>query len=325
MSTFKVEVVRIDNIFPHPNADRLDICKVKGWQCVSGKGDFNIGQLAVYIPIDSVLPEELVKNLNLTNYKKRLRSIKLRGMLSQGLLISLPSDNLAEGEDVSNILGITKYEEPIPTQMAGVQLPNEPRFVRYTDIENYKNYLDTFEKGESIVVTEKIHGTNFRAAKIDGKLFVGSHRLNLKESDTNLYWRAAKQLNLAEKLLEGEQLFGEIYGKGIQDLAYGKKPGEIHVAVFDLMKDNKYVDYTDFLKIATERNFEVVPALACTEWSDDIKLLAQGNSTICSNQIKEGVVIRPLTEGFSEKLQGRKIIKIINDDYLLKEGRTDFH
>lgn len=326
MSTFKVEVVRIDSIFPHPNADRLDVCKVKGWQCVAGKGEFNIGQLAVYIPIDSVLPEDLLKHLDLKNYKKKLRTIKLRGMLSQGLLVNLPSENLVEGEDVTNMLGITKYEELIPLHMSGIQLPNEPRFVKYTDIENYKNYPEVFKKGEPVVLTEKIHGTNFRAAKVNGKLLVGSHRLNLKESDTNLYWRAARQLKLDERLQEGEQLFGEVYGKGIQDLTYGKNPGELHIAVFDFMKNNQYVNYSDLLQIVLERDFEIAPIIAYADWDDiETKRFAQGNSVICSSQIKEGIVVRPLLEEYSEILQGRKILKIINDEYLLKDGRTDFH
>jgi len=332
MSSFKVEVVRIE-VLPHPNADRLDLIKIvgKAWQCIAGKGQFQSGDLAVYLPIDSVLPEPLVKELGIEkNYHKRLRSIKLRGSVSQGIVmpIKYPEDvmvePLHEGDDVTKMLGITRYEVPIPVHMSGIQLPDEPNFFKYTDIENYKNFPNAFNPGESVWISEKIHGSSFRAAKINGQLFVGSHRMNLKESEGNLYWRAAKMLDLQNQLQDGEQVFAEIYGSGIQDLTYGKKQGEISVSVFDFMKDKIYLDRNRFINTLIERGWSdfIIPFIYQGKWDQEVIGMATGNSTICPGQIREGIVVKPLVERFSEPLQGRCVIKIINDEYLLRKDKN---
>ena len=333
MSTLRAEVVRVV-VEPHPNADRLDLVKVKGWQCVSAKGQFKTGDLAIYLPVDSVLPAPLVSELGIEKmYSKRLRTIKLRGYISQGVVMkySLPPfdgtmmNPLCEGDDVTNMLGITKYEVPIPVSMAGKQLPDDPRFQKYTDIENIKNYPDAMVPGELVIVTEKIHGTNGRAAKIDGKLVVGSHRLNLVEAEGNLYWRAAKLLGLQDKLRDGEQVCFEVYGHKVQKLVYGKKPGEIAVGIFDVIKDNRYLDYPEFQGFLAERGLvgHAVPLIVMAQWSPDMVKLADGKSTIAPDQIREGVVIKPAKERYSEKLQGRCIVKSINDEYLAKADQKD--
>lgn len=342
MSMFRVEVVRVE-VEPHPQADRLDLVKVKGWQCVTRKGEFKTGDLAIYMPVDSVLPPALVAKLGIEKfYSRRLKTIKLRGYVSQGMVapvgllsdcsvaglsVLMPSDIL-EGLDVTMELGITKYDPPIPVSMSGIQLPDHESFFKYTDIENVKNYPSgVFEPGELVVVTEKIHGTNFRAAKIDGVLYVGSHRMNLKDSPENLYWRAARLLKLDEQLKDGEQVFGEVYGHNVQDLTYGKKEGEIAVGVFDVMKDTRYLNYADYNLFCRVRGWGemMVPVLACATWAPDLAALATGQSIIAPRQMREGVVIKPVTERFSERLQGRCILKSINDEYLLREAGTENH
>lgn len=207
--------------------------------------------------------------------------------------------------------------------MSGVLLPQNPLFQKYTDIENYKNYPSVFALGEQVAVTEKLHGTSARATKIEGKLFVGSHNCNLKESDSNVYWRSAKMLNLQDRLQEGEQVFWEVYGKGVQDLTYGEVG--INVAVFDFMKNGQYVDYLDFVQITNNRGWPTAPKLFTGEWSLEVSNYAQGNSVQCLDQIKEGIVVKPLKEQHSELLQGRKIIKIIGDQYYLRKEGTERH
>jgi len=341
MSSFAAEVVRID-VAPHPGADRLEIVKIRGqmWECVAAKGQFSSGDLAIYFPVDSVLPEGLVQKLGIEKmYHKRLRTVKLRGRISQGLVAPLSvlpeygkdGDGLLvdgpipEGFNVTEILGITKYEVPIPIHMAGKQMPDDPSFFRYTDIENIKRFPDALEPQEWVAVTEKIHGTNARAAKVDGKLLVGSHRLNLVEAEGNLYWRAAKAMGLREKLQEGEQVFFEVYGSKVQRLTYGKKPGEIAFGIFDVVKDKKYLDFLEFQEFleARELGSMVVPLIATAQWTPDIARHSTGNSIIAPDQIREGVVIKPMKERYSEKLQGRCIVKAINDEYLAKADQKD--
>src|SRR3954471_2110828 len=104
MSTHKAPVVEIQQIITHPNADRLEVALIEGWQVVIGKGNFKQGDLALYIPVDSVLPESLETRLfppdsKIKLNKHRIRSIKIRSMMSQGMLIPL-SD--AKDELVAN-------------------------------------------------------------------------------------------------------------------------------------------------------------------------------------------------------------------------------
>lgn len=333
MSTLKAEVVEVD-IEDHPNADRLDVAKPRGkaWQCVTAKGTYKSGDKAIYIPIDSVLPEELVKKLGIENYySKKLRTVKLRGLISQGMVAPLdivPTfTELKVGEDVTSILNITKWDPPIPIHMAGKIRKHDSRFIRYTDIENYKNYPSVFKEDEMVIITEKIHGTNGRAANIEEEIHVGSHRMDLKEDATNLYWRAAEILKVKEKLAPGEQVFFEIYGHKIQDLGYGGKPGEIHVGIFDLMKDGQYLDYEDYCRVLLEKDWALfnVPTLSKGAWSKEFVRYAEGQSTISNDTIREGFVIRPYKEEHSVELQGRKILKVIGNKYLLRKNATERH
>src|ERR1035437_1617745 len=153
MSTFKVEVVTLDLVVNHPNADRLDIAQVRGWRCVVGRDQFKTGEAAVYIPLDSVLPEYLVKELGIEKgYRNKVKSIKLRGEFSQGLLMK-PREGWKLGDDVTDAIGITKWEEQIPIEMRGIMAPRDPRFVQYTDIENIKNYPSVFTPVDEVVIT----------------------------------------------------------------------------------------------------------------------------------------------------------------------------
>jgi len=179
MSTVNVKVVKVE-ILDHPNADRLDIARIGGYggyECVVTKGEFNTGDLAIFIPPDSILPENILKHQQ--EHKKisipggRIRAVNVRGKLSEGLCLP-PSDwleekNIKEDSDVTEVLGITKYEPPPPGQGSifrsgkGVNIHyNNPSFHKYTDIENIKKYPKVFRENEYVVATVKMHGTNFR-------------------------------------------------------------------------------------------------------------------------------------------------------------------
>ena len=177
MSSLKVEIVTLDRIEKHPNADRLEIGFVKGWTVVIPKGTFDTTTLCVYFPIDSILPQKVEERLfppgsKIKLSKGRIKTIKIRGAISQGLLARVDevfdSDyGLYIGKDVANDLGVTKYEPPEDAQakFAGNRTSKKqsnPNFHKYTDIENFKWYPNLFVPGEMVYITEKIHGTNFR-------------------------------------------------------------------------------------------------------------------------------------------------------------------
>jgi len=179
-----VEVVEISDILDHPNADRLEIAMIKGWQCVVPKGAFKPGDKVVYLPIDSVLPEDLEARLfppesKIKLSKSRIKTIKIRGAISQGMVITLEEagldDSVKVGKDVKELLNISKYVPPEDKRPAAMRVKGRtvskkevnPHFHKYTSISNIKNYPKVFESIEGpFVATEKIHGTNFRCGYV---------------------------------------------------------------------------------------------------------------------------------------------------------------
>lgn len=371
----KVLVVRIDKIEKHPNADRLDLAHVSGWQCVTQTGVFKAGDLAVYIPIDSVLPQGLEAELfpvdgkiHLT--KSRVRTIKLRGAISQGMLLSVNdrlvstrvAQQMVEGDDLTHTLGITHYEPPAPpASMRGDQISkkkNNPFFPVYNKMSHFKNYPDLFEEGEQVVVTEKIHGTNFRAGwapvvadsawKKLKKFFhvlpkwefvVGSHLVQINMAKrwngfypSNVYVQAVIDYHLEELIPLGYIIYGEIYGDGIQKgYTYGCEPGHRELRIYDVLQtagpSEELQGYTSWSFVREISAFIKVPTVPIIYEGPYSKSLLpqweQGASLVSSKQAhREGCVVKPQSEQVC--WIGRKILRSINPEYLLKVG-SDFH
>lgn len=369
MSTLSVKIERILEVQPHPNADRLDLVTVLGWQCVTAKGVFKSGDLCAYFPIDSILPEKVEAVIfgpdsKVKLDKHRVRTIKLRGAISQGMAISLPtlqdagvlSLHHVEGHDVTQELGVTKYEPPVTAstpQAAGVPRKKlNSNFHKYTGIENGKNYPELFEQGERVVVSEKLHGTNarygwvkFEASTLWKKIlqffklapeyeFVfGSHNVQLQDSPfdktyygTNVYAKMISQYNLKEVIPKGYALYGEIVGDGIQKgYSYGCKPGEHRLYLFDIMKDGTYLDDAEFVQAVVDLNLPKVPVIYRGPYNKDkIKELVSGSSILDPSQhVREGIVVKPVKE--QKTYMGRKIVKLINEEYLLNKSNTEWH
>ena len=195
MSSLKVPLVSIKTVEPHTNADRLEVATIEGWSCIVPKGIHAPGDRVIYIPIDSILSKEIEDYLfpedsKIKLSKSRVRTIRLRGLLSQGIIVELSEELIctfpklfgkALGDNVADVLGITKYEPPlssIPGAMRGQKSKKQnPYFKEYTELENIKWYQDVFVPDEPIYVTEKLHGclkfrTNITLA--DGsKRFIG--------------------------------------------------------------------------------------------------------------------------------------------------------
>lgn len=327
ISTLIVEIAEILSVSKHENADNLEIATVKGWECIVKKGEFKPGDRCIYIPIDAVLPVELSDALGVTGYLSngRVKTAKLRGVFSQGLVIPVAytptgmSD--AIGTDLREALGITKYEAPIHIHMSGEIAPEHPLFHKYTDIENILNFPDVIKDGELMAITEKLHGSSFRASFIDGEFMVGTKNTRRRKIETpDIYWTASKIHNLSEitKLMpENTVLYGEVYGKGIQKLWYGEQKPTVRF--FDVSVNGRFLNFEDFISFCKSYNLPIVPILAVNiEWCDPIiKSLAEGKSTLATH-VREGIVIRPMVERYDNTV-GRVVLKYINRDYLLKD------
>lgn len=364
MSSLIVEVCEIKNIERHPNADKLDVATVKGWQCIVGREQYKVGDWVVFFPPDSVLPNDLIEQYELEFLKKggRVGVLKLRGFISQGLVLPVgcvPSTRVRLGDDVAKILGVTKYEvQERVTSKAGKVTSKKvqnPYFTKYTDIENVRNFDEVFKYRELVVITEKIHGSNIRFGWLpieinfrNGDLFgilrslwrkyvlkqthefvYGSHNVQLQWDNEknfygkNIYAEVLKKYD-TENLPRDYIFYGEVYGKGVQDLGYGKD--ELTLAIFDVkyVSENVYLDWEDVEEICKMENLPIVPVLHGGYYSDEMLLTCtSGSSKICDDQIREGCVVKPLVEQNHPRL-GRKILKSINPEYLTRKNGTEF-
>jgi RNA ligase (TIGR02306 family) len=292
----------------------------------------------------------------------RMTTQKLRSIISQGLILPLSEDEQKKwlvGMDVAKDLGIKKWEPEVAGYMKGApgvtRKKLNPLFDKYTNIENIKNYNKVFKDGDQVKVTEKIHGTNSRYGNLEiciskelpvmqkiknwflkkvlkktHEFVYGSHNVQLGACTNNksfygdnVYATIAKKYKFNEIIPEDYIIYGEIYGKGIQDLEYGLN--EIDFVAFDIKYKNEYVPDEQFEAFCNERNIPMVPILYKGAYDETLlETYTTGKSTICPIQIREGCVFCDLNEA-RDMYVGRKILKSISPDYLTRKNATEYH
>ena len=322
MSEFHVQVVRVGKIDKHPNADSLGLTHVYDYPVIVRLDDFHEGDLAVYVPVDSLVPADDPRWTFLDGHL-RIKAKRLRGIFSMGLLTKA-DPTWAEGQDVLADLRITKYEPP--EQTTGGEDEHDPGFMPcYTDIEGLRRWPDILVPGEEVVITEKRHGACSRWTYQDGRLWCASHHNWKKPNDTVLWWKAAKLYDLERKLQRRPDLgfYGEVFGQ-VQDLKYGasdKNP--LFVEMFDALdiRTKRYLDYDDFVTAARDVDLPVVPVLFRGPWAPELRCHAEGKTTSAGvDHVREGMVVKPVHERFDDRI-GRAVLKIHGEGYLTrKEG-----
>jgi len=372
MSDIKAEVLSINNILEHPNADRMELAMIDGYQVCVQKGVFKQGDLVVYIPVDSILTEKLESLIfgpdsKVKLHKHRVRAIKLRGAVSQGMIVPLElvknyfgmpfRGKICDGIDVTEALGITKYQPPIKSMPQCMQAEpkrhHHPDFKKYTDISQFRKYTNAIPEGHPVIISEKLHGTNFRCGwvpykprtfwqklknifgQIKYEWVYGSHNVQLQDGKGdeafchNVYGRIVEDHCLKKKVHYGQVWYGEIVGPGIQKgYGYGIPEGEIDVYFYDIWNvgTEKYISF-DLMVDRVERvNEKAVPYTEGDFNLAHVMDLAQcdGPSYVDGKTAPiEGYVIRPLDE--ASFYGGRLILKLLTDEYLLKKDNSDWH
>lgn len=356
-------VQTIRNITPIEGADAIVLAHVNGWSAVVKKGQFQVGEKVVFLEIDSWVPTELAPFLSKDKEPReylgvkgeRLRTMKLRGQLSQGLILTLKvlTDKMIEicgnpmggficdGEDVSEILNVVKYEPPIPAQLSGLVRGNFPSCVTKTDEERVQNirglekYLD-----EMFVETEKLHGTSVSFVLNENcELEVCSRNLSLKEDENNLYWKLAKKnnaltmLNSVKNYYEADGMSvvtvaiqGEGVGQGVQKgWEYGIQVPEFFM--FTIQVNGVKIDEDQYQMF--KRMFSVglqvksVPEVrkatlreivgGNTEIGATLLNYVEGKSTLDGKTIREGSVFRSMKDSSVS-------FKVVSNQFLLKGG-----
>jgi RNA ligase (TIGR02306 family) len=328
MSEHAVKIIEITEIRPHENADRLCVVPVGGWSCVVGKCQFEPGDRAIYIEPDYVLPLDRPEFAFLSKGKPehRLKAVRLRGVISFGLLIAVPESlaDRATGADVMADLGIRRYEPPVKLAPRGLDdgLPESewpkvysPKF----DVENIQRYEDILQPGEPVVVTEKVDGAPTRYVWMDGALYIGSRTRWLKP-DVPTHWiRAFRNTPQIAAWCEAHPetvLYGETYGP-VQSLRYGRQ--EPAFAAFAARRHDEWQNLPELQKSWAEFGVPFCAEVYSGPYDREaIAALAEADSTHATapNHMMEGVVIVPAVERRDDRI-GRVCLKLISNRYWL--------
>ena len=340
----------VNSIEPIPKADAIEMIRVLGWRVVVKKGEHAVGDKIVYCEIDSLLPERPeFEFLRASSFKLaqidaagettlpagfRIKTVKLRGQVSQGICfpLSILRDGPTRmvGSNVTEELGIHKWEAPIPASMAGRVKGGFPAFLPKTDETRVQVLGDVLERhrGKLFGITEKLDGTSFSAFVREGEFGICSRNLWLDETDErSTLAQVAKSLQLKEKLFSMKDRLGfdlaiqaEVIGSGIQKNKYKLNAVELRVFNIFNVSEYRYMDEDKMRAIAQEMGLQVVPFLetiVLNHTVDELVSFAEGMSVLNTNVQREGIVLRPSVEEDDPDL-GRLSFKAINPKFLLK-------
>lgn len=346
---------KIEEIKPILGADKIEACRIDGWWVVAQKDEYAVGDLAVYLEIDSWVPNELAPFLSKGQEPReyngvrgeRLRTVRLRGQISQGLLLpisgtivdtdlsqyDIKQNNLEIGLDVTDMLGIQKWEAPIPAELAGSIEGPFPSFIPKTDQERCQNLINEIfidNEDSRYEITIKLDGTSFTCYYADGKDGVCSRNWELKVDDSNVgnsFVRMYKESGLQRILREyggNYAVQGELMGPGIQGNREGLKHHKLfvfHIYNIDtgeyMTPHSRHEILNDLWTMGLDKEkVDHVPVIAMGMSLEDIGvvgidgLLGRADGSSLNHNVREGLVF--------ERIDGRFSFKVISNEFLLK-------
>lgn len=338
MSTHTIPVVRIDAIEPHPGADRLEVARIKGYVSIVQKGVYQAGELCVFIPPDYNVPLEgeafaFLRERFGASGPHRVRAMRLRGVRSFGLVIPVPEGAWAEGDEVMGALGITRWE---PAEVSGgsggswCEAGPELAELHY-DLENLQSWPGVLQPGEPVIVTGKLHGQGGRFVWHAGRMYMGSRKQwRLPPGTPGEGGEVAPEHNWSRCLAQNPWiaawcqahpdvvLYGEVYGPQVQGgrFAYGKGPGELGFAVFDVLEGGRWVDNRALVDDPRYAGLERVEVLYRGPYDPAIlaELAEQDETYNGCGHLREGVVVKPEAERVDLAL-GRVALKYVGVRY----------
>jgi RNA ligase (TIGR02306 family) len=359
-------VARINEIKPIEGADNIIQAEVGGWNCIIQKGQYTEGDLVVVATTDAVIPQELSDAMNVTNYLRkgqRVKTVKLRGVYSECLIIPfdkllLPKtfvDNVKEGKDMMEMLGIFKYEPPaVQVQLSSgrkIRYSQNPNFGIYYKFPNLKNVPNMYSNEDEVEITRKIHGTNarygivkkkslsfwdkvkkfFRLADefIEYEYVYGSHNVEKGSDsqgfyDTDVWKTAAEKYNIRENLWNLFKSVKDLYSIEQGIVIYGEIYGPGIQKNFEYgLKEIEYAGFDitiDGEYCDCKRSFMLHNLLGL----DYVPVLYYGN---WSQETQDKYVFNNFIEGTKVPHEGivikpidgnrHKVSKVINPDYLI--------
>jgi len=332
-------VRHVRNIQPIEGADLIVKTQVDGWQCITKKGEFNVGDFGVYFEIDSFVNASDSRFSFLSKqfmnwegkFGARIRTIKLKGQIAQGLMLPISLfgeiQEPFEGMDVTKLLGVEKWEPPIPAQLAGDVVGGVPTFIRKTDEERIQNLIDkisTHIDEQIFEQTVKLDGTSMTVFYVNkssnyftpNNTGVCGRNWQLRESVGNSLWHVAKRNNLIDALCnfcekEGRSLAiqGELIGEGIQGNNECLKGQDFYLFKIWDIEQQKFANNEDFKYVVNAlkdcgATMHCVPSLGKITFKpgttvESILAMADGPSLFAKN--REGIVFQRVDGEFSFK------------------------
>lgn len=337
-------IQRIWKIEPIEGADKIELAHVLGWQCVVNKGQFKETDLAVYFEIDSFLPiREEFEFLRSSSYKKsdilgegfKLKTMKFRGQISQGLL--LPISNFKEittvelGRDVTDELRIKKWEIEEKATTGGTVIGELPQDVPHTDetrIQTEPELLNDFA-GLKYYISTKMDGSSHSVSVDENGFHVTGHNYEYKDDGKSSFYELIKKIELQERMeayvkyegLKSLTIQGELCAPGIQRNRLKLTKPEWYI--FTIRIDGKRVGLEKMLEVCQLMGLKTVPI---EEIGEDLPskyptveaLLERADGNYPNGGKKEGIVIRPTEPIFNTRISASLSMKVINNNYLLK-------
>jgi RNA ligase (TIGR02306 family) len=328
-------VQRVRSIEPLPDSDFLELARIKGWQCVVKKGEFAVGEPAVYFEVDSFLPEdERYEFLRKTSFRDnrdngrgfRIKTIRLRGALSQGLLLPLASfpeiegGATEEGADVTKLLGVKKWYVPEVATGSGLMIGGRPFGIPASDEIRIQSAPELIDKlsGSPYYISTKMDGTSCIVYCIGGKIGCCSRNHEVADDKDALYWQPVYRYGLKEKLLalgRDVVLTGELCGPAIQRNKLRLPVYEWYVFDWREWESLEYVSLEDMIGNCAALGVPTVPIEETGEaFAYDLdELLERARGKYPSGLDKEGIVVRHREHPHLISF------KVLNNDALLKE------
>lgn len=338
-------IQKIADVQPIENADKICKYKINNWWVVDAINKYNVNDLVVYFEIDSFLPvSPNYEFLRKTSYRKlvdgtegfRLKTISFRKQVSQGLIIPINHDiiplSITEGEDVTDLLNIIKYEPQIPACLAGDAKGYLPSFLNKTDEERCQNIkdddYDNFKSlGNVFYFSEKLDGSSCSFYLKDDVFGVCSRNLDLVESPDNTFWKVARLKNIEHVLRVHAQrteqnsiaLQGELIGEGVQGNPYKIRGHDFFLFNLYFINSNLYASIDELIQFSNDYHINHVPIIAKNvPLPDSIDLclnIAEDKSALNPNTEREGLVIRSFDRSISFKAISNKfLLKSKNDE-----------
>ena len=322
-------IQRVKNVRNHPYGDVLDLCNVLGWQVVIKRGEYKENDLCVYVVIDSVLPEkpefEFLRNKNFRIKPIRLRKEESAGICFPLSILPYKETPYLEGEDVTEIIGVTHYEKPIPASLAGQAFGSFPGYIRITDEDNLRSYPNAVPEmfSRPFYITRKDDGSSGTFFIKGGEFGVCSRRIHLKDTEGNGFWNMARKYDVNNVLLKAfpdkeMAIQGEVCGPGIQANKLGLKEMEFHLFNIWDINQRTYLDYAHLLEFSNTYGIPMVTTVAEGNMfgyslEDLIKL--SNTQKYPTGGPAEGIVIRPKEGFYSNELKKSWSGKVINENY----------